>query len=74
MSKQLRFGLASENAYFNRVDQMLLDNLRETLELREEARRCADAGRRPDRDAIRERFDNEEQVIIAGYNSSILDA
>ncbi len=74
MSKQLRFGLASENAYFNRIDQMLLENLRETLELQEEARQCAEAGRRPSRDVNREGFANEEQTIVAGFNSSLLDA
>ena len=45
MANAPRFGLVSENAYFAKVDQMLLESLRETLELQEEARRCAEAGR-----------------------------
>jgi len=40
-SEQLR-----ENSYFAEIDQILLANLRETLELQREAEQCASAGRR----------------------------
>lgn len=40
-SSRYRSALVREDAYFSEVDQILLANLRETLELQEEAARCA---------------------------------
>ena len=65
MANAPRFGLVGENAYFAKVDQMLLESLRETLELQEEAKRCADAGRsvyEPDRGEA-EPWDNRSRVL-----------
>ena len=40
-SNRYRASLIREDAYFSEVDQILLANLRETLELQEEASRAA---------------------------------
>ncbi|MDX1929487.1 MAG: hypothetical protein SFV81_23370 [Pirellulaceae bacterium] len=44
-SSRYRSALIREDAYFSEVDQILLANLRETLELQAEAQECA-AGNR----------------------------
>lgn len=41
-SNRYRASLIREDAYFSEVDQLLLANLRETLELQQEAARVAD--------------------------------
>lgn len=41
-SNRFRASLIREDAYFSEVDQLLLANLRETLELQQEAARVAD--------------------------------
>jgi len=45
-SSRYRSALVREDAYFSEIDQLLLANLRETLELQAEAGQCA-AGNRP---------------------------
>lgn len=45
-SSRYRSALIREDAYFSEIDQLLLENLRETLELQAEAEECA-AGHRP---------------------------
>ena len=44
-SSRYRSALIREDAYFSEIDQILLANLRETLELQAEAQECA-AGNR----------------------------
>ena len=44
-SSRYRSALIREDAYFSEIDQILLANLRETLELQAEAQECA-AGKR----------------------------
>jgi hypothetical protein len=40
-SSRYRSALVREDAYFSEIDQILLANLRETLELKAEAQECA---------------------------------
>ncbi len=45
-SSRYRSALVREDAYFSEVDQILLANLRETLELQAEAQECAAGNRK----------------------------
>ncbi len=45
-SSRYRSSLVREDAYFSEIDQILLSNLRETLELQDEADACIAGGRR----------------------------
>ncbi len=40
-SNRYRASLVREDAYFAEIDQLLISNLREAIELQEEASRCA---------------------------------
>ena len=46
-SSRYRSALIREDAYFSEIDQILLANLRETLELQVEAEACAAGKRNP---------------------------
>jgi hypothetical protein len=58
-SHGLRSEHLREDAYWAEIDQILLSNLRETLQLQREAEACAAAGRREEREKaeVREGFE-----------------
>lgn len=61
-SSRYRSALVREDAYFSEIDQLLLANLRETLELQAEAERCA-SGTRPEFSETT--FEENEQLVSA---------